>query len=152
MLCCPAAEFEPGAVERAQLHLAIAWVSYMTGHAARTKAEAEAVLARPGLPASLYEAAEQRRLLALLSDRDLVGIVEPTAAAAMLAQAALAWRDRNVTKTLELLSGGDEHPRGRSVRGLLPRFGDLRGVRRSRAVRRSSSVCRMRRRPDFPRC
>src|SRR6187401_1150475 len=101
MFCSSAAELVPGAVDRAQLHLAIALTAYMSGDTARTKAEAEAVLAQPGLPASLYEAAEQRRLLALLSEGDLVPIVEPTAAAAGLAQAALAWRDGNVGKTLE---------------------------------------------------
>jgi len=122
-LCSSTAEFEPEAVERAQLHLAIALVSYMSGDTARTKAEAEAVLAQPGLPASLYEAAEQRRLLALLSEGDLVPIVEPTAAAAGLAQAALAWRDGNVGKTLELLLAEMSTPEAGPAEGFSPGLG-----------------------------
>jgi DNA-binding CsgD family transcriptional regulator len=123
MLCTSVAGFETEAVERAQLHLALALVSYMTGHTARTKAEAEAVLAQPGLPASLYEAAEQRRLLALLSDGDLVRIVAPTAAAAGLAQAALAWRDGDVSKTLELLWAEMGTPGAGPAEGFSPGLG-----------------------------
>jgi len=46
-------EGEQAAIDRAQLHLALASVSYMSGHAARSRSEAEAVLAEPGLPAPM---------------------------------------------------------------------------------------------------
>ena len=45
------------AIDQAQLHLALASVSYMSGQMARSRAEAEAVLVEPGLPAPMYAAA-----------------------------------------------------------------------------------------------
>src|SRR6186713_2602638 len=58
-------EADGAAIDRAQLHLALASVSYMSGQTARSRAEAEAVLVEPGLPAPMYAAAENRRVLAL---------------------------------------------------------------------------------------
>jgi DNA-binding CsgD family transcriptional regulator len=118
-----AAEATLEAVDRAQLHLAIALVSYMSGQTARTKEEAEAVLAEPGLPASLYAAAEQRRLLALLSDGDLATIAEPASAAALLARAALAWRDGFVAETLDLLSAEIRATEASPAASCYPGFG-----------------------------
>src|SRR5947209_8606235 len=53
--------------EFAQLHLALASISYGCGDAGASQAEAEAVLTVGGLPACLYEAAEQWRILASLA-------------------------------------------------------------------------------------
>ncbi|MET0144290.1 MAG: helix-turn-helix transcriptional regulator [Ilumatobacteraceae bacterium] len=99
----PIAEADDAAIDEAQQHLALALVSYMSGHVTRTRVEAEAVLAEPGLPASLYAAAEQSRLLAQLADGSMSTIAGAAAPSALLALAALAWRDGNVDKTLELL-------------------------------------------------
>src|SRR6185436_18421520 len=62
------AEPELAAIDQAQLHLALASVSYMSGQTARSRAEAEAVLVEPGLPTPMYAAAENRRVLALLAN------------------------------------------------------------------------------------
>jgi DNA-binding CsgD family transcriptional regulator/tetratricopeptide (TPR) repeat protein len=107
----PAAE--RAAIDEAQLRLALASVSYMNGRTTRSRAEAEAVLAEPGLPAVLYAAAEQRRVLAWLADES-VGASHDTAdwnqpesedcrRSVFLTRAALAWRDGCVSETLELL-------------------------------------------------
>ena len=103
MTCATGIEADGAAVDQAQLRLALASVSYMSGHVARSKAEAEAVLAEPGLPASLYAAAEQSRLLALLSDGGMSTISQTAAPSALLARAALAWRGGCVGETLEML-------------------------------------------------
>jgi DNA-binding CsgD family transcriptional regulator len=96
------------AVDRAQLSLALASVSYMSGDVNRSKLEAEAVLAEPRLPEALYAAAEQTRLLAMLSDGRIAVIRHGSAqAAALLARAALAWRDGHVGSTLKMLSAAN---------------------------------------------
>lgn len=102
-LIFPVKEIEDSAVNRAQLHLALAMVSYMSGSIGQSQAEAEAVLAEPGLPTSLYAAAEQSRLLALLADSN-TPTRDTAAPAALLSRAALAWRDGCVHETLDMLS------------------------------------------------
>jgi DNA-binding CsgD family transcriptional regulator len=106
------AESEPcrSAVDRAQLRLALAATAYISGDAARSREQAEAVLAQPGLPDALYDAARQRLVLALLEadedrspapeagSRNAGGVSTP-----MMALAALAWRDGRIAETLRLL-------------------------------------------------
>jgi DNA-binding CsgD family transcriptional regulator len=99
-----AAETVDPTVSRAQLHLALSWVSYMSGRVGRSQAEAGAVLAEPGLPDSLYASAAQSRLLAQLASGIEPTIDHPAAPGALLAQAALAWHDGRIESTLELLS------------------------------------------------
>lgn len=108
------AEGDHPAASRAQLHLALSWVSYMSGRAGQAQAEAEAVLAEPGLPASLYASAEQSRLLAQLAEGIEPTTDHPAAPAALLARAALAWQEGNIDETLETLSVAT--PAGTSTR------------------------------------
>ena len=98
--------------DRAQLHLALASLSYMSGETARSRAEAEAVLVEPGLPAAMYAAAENRRVLALLANGNELGRHSPAEwtgekarclSGTFVARSALAWRDGRVSDTLELL-------------------------------------------------
>jgi len=112
-------EGEQAAIDRAQLHLALASVSYMSGHAARSRSEAEAVLAEPGLPAPMYNAAENRRVLALLANGNELALsasaestrVNPQCLRARLvALSALSWRDGRVSDTLELLWAATSAP------------------------------------------
>ena len=124
MTCAPPiADAADSAVDRAQLHLALASVSYMSGQAARSRAEAEAVLAEPGLPAALYAAAEQSRLLALLADGSTPAIEHPGTPAALVARAALAWRDGCVGETLEMLSAAACAEEGGQRQGCYPSLG-----------------------------
>jgi len=120
------------AVNWAQLHLALASVSYITGDADRSRAECEAVLAEPGLPAPLYAAAHQHRILALLTTPDearhcLAGCenheVHECVPAALIARAALAWRDGHVGDTLELLWAAVRARPGCSRDGCYPALG-----------------------------
>jgi DNA-binding CsgD family transcriptional regulator len=106
------AEADAAAIDRAQLHLALASVSYMSGQTARSRAEAEAVLVEPGLPAPMYAAAENRRVLALLANGNELELNAPDdwtgekarcLRATLVARSALAWRDGRVRDTLELL-------------------------------------------------
>jgi DNA-binding CsgD family transcriptional regulator len=112
------------AVDRAQLHLALASVSYMSGDVIRSKVEAEAVLAEPGLPEALYTAAEQSRVLAMLAG-GRIGETErgSTQAAALLARAALAWRDGQVGDSLAMLSAANRVRGSGRGRGCHPRLG-----------------------------
>ncbi|MET0460202.1 MAG: hypothetical protein ABW195_13205, partial [Ilumatobacteraceae bacterium] len=114
---------DDAAIDEAQLHLALASVSYMSGHVARSKSEAEAVLAEPGLPASLYAAAESSRLLALLSDGSMSPIAQAAAPSAFLARAALAWRHGNVGETLGLLWAQASGPEAGPTAGFYPGLG-----------------------------
>ena len=116
-------ETEVSAVDRAQLHLALAMVSYMSGSVGRSQAEAEAVLAEPGLPASLYAAAEQSRLLALLADGNPSTTGDRAAPAALLCRAALAWRDGRVDETLDMLSAASRADTGSGHQHCYPRLG-----------------------------
>jgi DNA-binding CsgD family transcriptional regulator len=124
-------EGEEAAIDRAQLHLALASVSYMSGQTARSRAEAEAVLAEPGLPAPMYAAAENRRVLALLANGNELGFDSPAdwcgettrgLRATLVARSALAWRDGRVTDTLELLWAASCASAGSDV-GDYPAFG-----------------------------
>jgi DNA-binding CsgD family transcriptional regulator len=124
MTCAPPiAEVADSAVDRAQLHLALASVSYMSGQVARSRAEAEAVLAEPGLPAALYAAAEQSHLLALLADESTPAIGHPGTPAALVARAALAWRGGCVSETLEMLSAAACAEEGGQQQGCYPSLG-----------------------------
>ncbi len=124
-------EADEAAIDRAQLHLALASVAYMSGQTLRSRVEAEAVLAEPGLPAPMYAAAENRRVLALLanggrlecgSPADWAGDIAPRRPATLVAQSALAWRDGRVSDTLELLWAASGAHAGRDV-GAYPAFG-----------------------------
>ena len=124
MTCAPPiADAADSAVDRAQLHLALASVSYMSGQVARSRAEAEAVLAEPGLPAALYAAAEQSHLLALLADGSTPAIGHPGTPAALVARAALAWRGGCVGETLEMLSAAACAEEGGQRQGCYPSLG-----------------------------
>jgi DNA-binding CsgD family transcriptional regulator len=122
-LTFPAEEIESSAVNRAQLHLAVAMVSYMSGSLGRSRAEAEAVLAEPGLPASLYAAAEQSRLLALLADGDAPTTGDTAAPAALLSRAAIAWRNGCVDETLDMLAAAIRVDTGSRHRRCYPGLG-----------------------------
>jgi DNA-binding CsgD family transcriptional regulator len=116
-------EIEGSAVDRAQLHLAVAMVSYMSGSVGRSRAEAEAVLAEPGLPAALYAAAEQSRLLALLAHGDAPTAGDDAAPAALLSRAALAWRAGRIDETLDMLSAATRADTGSRHQHCYPGLG-----------------------------
>jgi ATP/maltotriose-dependent transcriptional regulator MalT len=122
-LLVPVEQIEDSAVNRAQLHLAVAMVSYISGSIGRSQAEAEAVLAEPGLPASLYAAAEQSRLLARLAEGTAPTSTDAAAPAALLSRAALAWRDGRVDETLEMLSAAIRADTGCRHQHCHPGFG-----------------------------
>jgi DNA-binding CsgD family transcriptional regulator len=124
MTCAsPTGRADEATVDQAQVHLALAAVSYMSGHVARSKAEAEAVLAERGLPASLYAAAEQSRLLALLSDGSISTITRAVPPSALLARAALAWRGGRVGETLDMLWAAARAADGNGGPGCYPGLG-----------------------------
>ena len=120
----PIVEVADSAVDRAQLHLALASVSYMSGQVARSRAEAEAVLAEPGLPAALYAAAEQSHLLALLAEGSTgraIGRPGDVGRARRPGGPGLARRLRR--RDARNAVGGGLRRRGRSAAGVLPRLG-----------------------------
>jgi DNA-binding CsgD family transcriptional regulator len=95
----------------AQLHLALCSVWFMSGDAGRAVAEADAVLASPGLPGRVYAAAAQSRLLALIAQDDprvnadqiIPSDGEAGTPAALTTLAALAWRGGRVGDTVRWL-------------------------------------------------
>jgi DNA-binding CsgD family transcriptional regulator len=104
----PELAVDDSAVHRAQLHLALASVEYTSGHPSRSVEAAEAVLAEPGLPAQMYAAADQSRLLGLIALEDSSGVSwrgDDRTPAGLLALAVLAWRQGRVSDTLDRLRG-----------------------------------------------